>query len=168
VPTDAGWDWQAAAGIAWTWAYRDDDSLTVGIEWFHNDQGFASSGAAIDSAFAAALASKPLPLVPLYTGRDYLGALAVLVSPGDWRDSTGTLIAMTNLSDGSGMVRAALQSRFLTDLGVETYAAGMFGDGEFTGYAGDVKRKLAALGVQAPQPYRALQGQVGVNFRVDL
>ena len=175
--------WQASAGVAWTWPYREDDSLTVGLEWFHNPQGFESERDAVDAAAKALLTGAASPIVPLYTSRDYVGALAVVASPGDWKDVSVSAIALTSISDRSGLVRLALQGRVLTDLGVEAFVAGVWGEGEFSGYAGEIKERLAAFEATRaalPRDVRPLPlplqsanvhgplGQVGLNLRVDL
>ncbi|MSP91408.1 MAG: hypothetical protein EXR79_06340 [Myxococcales bacterium] len=175
--------WQASAGVAWTWPYREDDSLTLALEWFHNPQGFESERDAVDAAAKALLTGAASPIVPLYTGRDYLGLLAVVVSPGDWKDVSVSAIALASVSDRSGLVRLAVQGRVLTDLGVEAFVAGMWGEGEFSGYASEIKDRLAVFEATraalprelrpAPLPLQSANvhgplGQVGLNLRVDL
>ena len=169
-PNSGNPQWHASAGVSYTWAYREDDSLILGLEYFHNDQGVTAQQY-IDNTFANALAGKASPYVPLYTGRHYAGLVATVVSPGDWRDSSISLIGLANLTDKSGTTQVNFATKVLTDLTVEAYTALSFGDGEFRGYVPMIKEQLPqkvpgsdaiVSGLRAPL-FRA-----GLNLRCDL
>lgn len=187
---DGGPQVQLSAGASWSWAYREDDNLTLGCEYFHNPQGYtfdqvkseysAAAGAYRD-AYAAHLIDPSLPVpnlsppqhTPLYTGRDYAGLLAAVISPGSFSDAAITLLALSNLTDKSGTVQMNLSNRFLTDLTVEAFVAGSFGDGELRGYLPYIKSELLPkmLGDQATAYADAIHApllRVGLNLRVDL
>lgn len=181
--------WTTAAGASWTWAYREDDSLILSAEYFHNPSGvnLQTVSGAYQSAFIAATTDPnhnlQLPAyTPLYTGRNYVAATATVVSPGDWINSTLTGLAIVNLTDHSGIARLSFVTVALTDLTIETFVSGSWGDGEFRGYVPLLQDKLNASipQVQAIDPAAAktlratadslhapLLG-AGLNLRVNL
>ncbi len=140
-PTGGAPQWQLAAGASYSWAYREDDSLTLAVEYFHNDQGLTPDG--VYNLLKGSFASGTAPaLTPLYTSRDYIGANAVVVSPGSLNDATISLISLTNITDGSGTAQLNFSNLFLTDLTVEAYAGGSYGDGELRGYVPYLQARL--------------------------
>ena len=177
--------WQAAAGLSWTWAYREDDSLVLGVEYFHNQQGLTQDGVynatkqAVIDQLAAGVAVPQLPsFTPLYTSRDYIGAVATVISPGSLNDSNISAISLTNLTDHSGTAQLNFSLVVLTDLTVETYAGMSYGDGELRGNIPYLQQRLpteAAYPLVRDNPIVAafmsahaplLRG--GVNLRVSL
>jgi hypothetical protein len=148
---------QAVLGVAWSWRYSDQDALTLGGEYFYNAAGYDDP-----HVYPVLLASPYLPLdvtapgcpgdpanpgsytpecpvdprpafTPFYLGRHYAGIFLALPAPGRWNDTTFTVSALANLSDGSGLVRldhAVLLNTYLT---LETFVAGHLGEegGEF-------------------------------------
>ncbi len=170
--------WQAAAGLSYTWAYREDDSLVLAVEYFHNNQGLTLPGV-YDAYKQSILAGAPLPnLTPLYTSRDYVGAVATVVSPGNLNDATISAISLTNLTDGSGTAQLNFSNLFLTDLTIEAYGGVSYGDGEMRGnlpyfqaqlpndpnYAAIATNPLVAAFMSAHAPLL----RFGVNLRVNL
>ena len=134
---------QAVVGVAWSWKYSDEDALTLGGEYFFNDAGYDDA-----HAYPVLIASPYLHLLdvaapfepdprtaftPFYLGRHYAGAFLTLPRPGRWNDTTLTLSALVNLSDGSGLVRVDHQVLLNTYLTLETWLAGHLGKegGEF-------------------------------------
>lgn len=179
--------WQVSAGLSYTWAYREDDSLILGVEYFHNDQGLTAAQVldgyvgAFTTAFAAGTSPVIPSYTPLYTARDYIGAVATVISPGSLSDSNITALTLTNLTDGSGTVQANFSTVFLTDLTVETYAGVSYGDGELRGYLPYIVKNLPgrmdALGLDATtqgtilgqfSAFHAPLLRAGVNLRVNL
>ncbi len=161
------WNWTLAAGGSWTWAYREDDSLVLSFEYFHNPTGVTADQviASYQKAFIASPTSPQLPVyTPLYTGKDYLAVIATVISPGSWIDATITALALENLTDKSGVGRLALSDLVLTDLTVEAYVSGNYGDGELRGYVPMLKPLLGTLGSNM---YAPLLG-AGINLRVNL
>lgn len=169
-PDGADPKWYASMGGSWSWAYRDDDSLTLGVEYFHNPQG-SDAATVVQSTMDAVTSGKtPPPLVPLYTGKDYVGALAAVVSPGRFNDAAITALALTNLTDKSGTAQLSLSNRFLTDLTVETYVGVSWGTGEFRGYVPRFQDALRATPLFASfaDKLQAPLARGGLNLRVDL
>ena len=167
-------------GVAWSWKYSDEDALILGGEYFFNDAGYDDA-----HAYPVLIASPYLHLLdvaapfdqdprtaftPFYLGRHYAGAFLTLPRPGRWNDTTLTLSALANLSDGSGLVRvdhAVLLNTYLT---LETFLAGHLGKegGEFRmGF--DVGPQPLAGGASTPPfslPTPVLD--LGVALRVKL
>ena len=178
-PEGADPQWQASMGLSWTWAFGEDDSLILGMEYFHNPGGVSADTVVksfTDFAVASATGGKAQTpsFMPMYTGRDYVGALAVLISPGDWSDGMITGLTLWNLTDGSGTAQFNVSTRVLTDLTVELYAGASFGDGEFRGYVPKLKEAFAPMAALMPGGQALLDGMKaplfrgGLNFRVDL
>jgi hypothetical protein len=158
--------WSATLGASWTWAYREDDALTVGLEYFHNPQG-STAGAIVDGVRTALLSGKaPQVPAPLYAGQDYLGVLAAVISPGNWSDASVSALLLQNLTDRSGTAQLNLSTRILTDLTLEAFGGAVWGDGEFRGYVPLLQGALA--GVPGVAGLLAPRWRAGLNFRVEL
>jgi len=164
-------EWLVSAGANWTWAYAEDDSLTLGVEYFHNPQG-VTSGTVVRSFRDALLSGGTVvpSYTPLYTGKNYLGALAALASPGRFNDVFLTAFALSNLTDGSATWQFNVSSLVLTDLTLEVFVGGQLGKGEFRGYIPLIEQDevigplLSTLGVDLQPP--TFRG--GLNLRVNL
>ncbi len=192
-PSSGDPTWLASAGLSYTYAYRDDDSLTMAVEYFHNPEGFTFDqvkakydAAAADYLFRSYLNPKAqlvLPaLTPFYTGRDYAALVATVISPGNWSDTSITLLALSNLTDQSGLGRLSVSSLFLTDLTVEAFVTASWGDGELRGYVPMLKNKLSAALPEMPDADAQKREQLqqvrdglhapllgaGLNLRVNL
>jgi hypothetical protein len=163
--------WYASAGASWSWAYREDDSLTLGAEYFHNPQG-QTADAVVKAQVDAALQGKTAPaMTPLYTGKDYMGLLAAVTSPGSFSDAAITAMGLTNLTDKSGTAQLSLSNRFLTDLTVEVYGAISWGTGEFRGYIPrlkDAMTQLTPVFASFAEQLHAPLFRGGMNLRIDL
>ncbi len=120
---------QAVGGASWSRKYSDEDVVTLGVEYSYDDTGYDSS--AIYPWLLAVpylVPGEPSPFTPFYLARHQAGAYVSLPSPGSWNDTTFTLSALSNLSDGSWIVRLDHSVLALTYLRVETYVAGHFGE----------------------------------------
>jgi hypothetical protein len=111
---------QAVASADWSTKYSDEDTLTVGAEYFYNQAGY-------DDPAAYPYVYGWGGFVPLYLGRHYLALSLLLPKPGSWNDTTITLTGIANLSDHSGLVRLDWSTTFLTWLRLELYAQGHLG-----------------------------------------
>jgi hypothetical protein len=92
------WWVQAVAGLDVTLKLSTEDSLTLGAEYFHNSLGQP------DASLYLWLFQEG-QYTPLYLGRDYAAAYALLLGPGTWDDHTFIASAIANLSDRSGTAR---------------------------------------------------------------
>lgn len=125
-----GGEWGNAAatlGASWTAKYgRDEDTVTVGAEYFHDRNGY-------DDAKLYPLLLLQGAFRPFYVGRNYAGAFVLLPGPGSWDRATFTGSLLGNVSDGSYVARLDLALVVLTYLRFEAFVAGHGGSegGEF-------------------------------------
>jgi hypothetical protein len=176
---------QIVAGGTWAYKYSDEDSVTVGAEYFFQDSGYTDPHVYPFLFFGApALVANPTSpptfaivrqdpsaFTSFHLGRHYAGAFVDLPSPGSWNDTTFTLSALGNLSDKSGVIRLDHSVLVLTYLRVETFVQGHVGSkgGEFRlGFTYDLPPPVASalgfssIGVKPPIV------DVGVALRVSL
>lgn len=119
------WIPQAVMGIKYDFQYSDQSHLTMEAEYFYNGLGYKNRDLETLSLLSRDSA-------PLYAGRDYLGILFALPSPGSWQDTTLVLSSLNNLSDQSGLIRLSTQIRFYKEVLLELWASGSYGKrGEF-------------------------------------
>jgi hypothetical protein len=126
-----GFQPQVLVGGSWSWKYSDEDTLTLGGEYFYNAPGY-EDGRIYPALGQAALQGKT-SFNFFYLGQRYAGAYLLLPKPGSWNDTTFTLSALANLSDRSYIVRLDHSVVLNTYLRLETYVAGHLGreGGEF-------------------------------------
>ncbi len=171
---------QAVAGAEWSWQYSDQDSLTLGAEYFFNDAGYGDAHVypvLIFSPILPADASGQIALggtvdprtafTPFYLGRHYAGAYLALPRPGGWNDTSFTVSALANLSDGSGVLRLDHSVVLNTYLTLETSLTGHLGSqgGEFR-FGISEQRTVAGLALALDVPIPVLDA--GVALRVKL
>jgi hypothetical protein len=134
------------AGGTWSAKYSDEDTVTLGAEWFWQESGYRDPGEYGFLALGAPALTAPItdPSFSLFRqepsaytgfqlGEQYAGAFVTLPSPGSWNDTTFTLSVIGNLSDRSFVARLDHSVLALTYLRVETFAAAHLGHrgGEF-------------------------------------
>jgi hypothetical protein len=144
---------QIVVGGTWAAKYSDEDSVTVGAEYFYDQSGYdhpriypvllgvAGLGGApptidaeqLGTTIANPWSGEPNPFTSFYLGRHYGAAFVSLPAPGRWNDTSFTLSILGNLSDKSFVARLDHSVLALTYLRVETFVAGHFGtpEGEF-------------------------------------
>lgn len=136
--------WMASAGVQYGFKINDDDTMFIGLEYFHNPDGYdgaESAAAGIASSTIERLCGQGqslggLPFTPFYVGKHYAALFAVAMGPGSWNDTNFTLSALSNLSDGTGVAQLVITQAVHTDLRVELFAGVNFGgDGEFRFYS---------------------------------
>lgn len=149
---------QAVGSVEWSTKYSDEDTLTIGAEYFYNQTGY-------DDPAAYPYLIGWNAYVPLYLGRHYLALSLLLPRPGSWNDTTITLTGVANLSDHSGVVRLDWSTTFLTWLRFEFYAQGHLGHlgGELR-FGGPVSFFDSMVPVSVPAP----AADAGVALRVAL
>jgi hypothetical protein len=160
-------------GAEWSVNYSDEDALTLGAEYYYDDAGYRSGRiypVLVASPFVpradGTLDPRPA-FTPFYLGRQYAGAYLSLPRPGRWNDTTITLSALANLSDGSGLVRLDHVVVLNTYLTLESYLAGHLGrEGGELRFGLDVPAQppLTTAPVVVPAPVLDL----GVALRVKL
>jgi hypothetical protein len=126
-------DWipQGVAGADLSLRYSDEDSLTLGGEYFFNDAGYDDSDL-YPWLYYQGTAQ------PLYLGRHYAAAYFVLPMPGTWNDTAFQLSCLGNLSDRSFLGRLDYRVLVLTFLNVNLYAAYHFGENGELHYSAEV------------------------------
>ena len=120
VDRDDDWIPQVVAGADLTARYNDQDTVSFGLEYFWNDAGYADADL-YPWLFLTSTYS------PLYAGRHYLAASALLIGPGQWDDHSFAGSYIANLSDGSNIARVDYRGRVLTWLDVNLFVANSFG-----------------------------------------
>jgi hypothetical protein len=118
--TPSGLRTAAVLSAEWQHKYSDEDTYTIGAEYFWNQNGYGDAHVYPVLMFAGAYN-------PLYLGRHYGGLYFLLPRPGDWNLHTFTLSALANLSDKSVYARLDWSATVLTYLTLETYLAGHLG-----------------------------------------
>jgi len=120
------WLPRAVASVEWGIPYGDDDTLYVTGEYFFNGAGY-------DDAELVPWLVGTGSFEPLYTGMHYAGLNVAILAPGDWDDHTVLISGLTNLSDGSALVRLDHQVTVLTRLRISSYVGAAVGEsgGEF-------------------------------------
>lgn len=165
---------QIVAGVTWSANYSDEDAITVGAEYFYDDTGYEDAEIypyLLAVPFLPAFEGEPSPFTPFYLGKHQAALFASLPAPGSWNDTTFTLSALANLSDGSVVVRLDHSVLALTYLRVETYVAGHMGTrgGELR-FAFDADP--ADYGITLPEPGRVVIPppvlDLGIALRVSL
>jgi hypothetical protein len=117
---DDDWIPQVSAGTSVQIDYGDEDSMTLGLEYFHNDDG-VDDPAKYGNALAAGRSFFDLP-------KNAAGFFFLAIAPGTLDDSSIFATAIANLDDRSGTVRLQWSQRALTWLTVMPYVGGYFGE----------------------------------------
>lgn len=121
-----GWRPGASGGLTWTFAYSENDTATVGVEYFYNANGYDDVGLypwlLLQGGFT-----------PFYLGKHYAGLYAALLGPGSWDKTSFFLYNLGNLSDQSFVSRLNFGVQVLSYLQIEAFAAIHYGrlGGEF-------------------------------------
>jgi hypothetical protein len=152
----------ATGGLNWTFAYTENDTATIGAEYFYNPSGYTDPNVYPWLLFTG-------DFQPFYTGRHYVGAYALLPGPGTWDKANFVLSTLGNVSDRSFVSRLDFTIRVLTHLTVEATTSVFFGEehGEFR------------LGLDVPESFvngdhipalnvPAQRLQVGLGLRMEI
>jgi hypothetical protein len=155
----------ATLGASWSWRYSDEDTLTLGGEYFFNANGYDDP-----EIYPLLLLQQSLTgtttFTPFYLGRHYAGLFALLPNPGQWNTTTFILSVLANLSDRSVVARLDWQQTLLTHLRFEAYGQVHAGDGQ-----GEFRFGLdvPAVGTASPAIHLAPPTfDVGVNLRLGI
>lgn len=157
-----GYTPQVSGGATWTFAYSENDTATVGVEYFYNSTGYPT-------ALAYPYLLLQGQFQPFYAGRHY-GALYLLVTgPGSWDNTNFILSNLGNLSDRSFITRLDVTHRALSYLSVEAFVATHYGQkgGEFR-FALNLPAMRLGEQMVPPLVVAAPTFQAGVGLRIDL
>ncbi|HLL01385.1 MAG TPA: hypothetical protein VK539_12420 [Myxococcaceae bacterium] len=149
---------QVSGGFTYTFAYSENDTVTVGVEYFYNSTGYNFA-----AAYPYLIAQGQYQ--PFYVGKHYGAIYALLVGPGSWDKTSFILSNLGNLSDQSFTTRFDVLHRALSYLSVEAYVAASYGNkgGEFR-FALDYPPFVVDGKALAPAP----TVQVGAGLRINL
>lgn len=111
-------DWipQAVFGIELPISLNDQDSITLGAEYFFNENGYSDA-----NLYPWLVTSGDFQ--PFYLGRHYAAVFAVLANPGPLDATTFVLTALSNLSDGSAIARLNITHTVHRHLFLEPYVS---------------------------------------------
>ncbi len=125
--TDVSDEWipQVGGGVEIAIRLNDEDSMSVGAEYFYNGAGYA------DASLYPWLALSG-DFVGFYVGQHYAAGYAFVAGPGQWDEATFTASYLANLSDQTSVARLDVSNTFLTWLAINAFAQVPLGeDGEF-------------------------------------
>lgn len=116
----------ASAGLDYTFAYAENQTLTVMAEYFYNSNGYDSPDLYPWLVLKGAYQ-------PFYVGRHYAALFILFPAPWDKNHGAFTLSNLANLSDRSLVSRLDFSLRVLNYMTIETFAAVHYGraGGEF-------------------------------------
>jgi len=157
-----GYTPQVSGGATWTFAYSENDTATVGVEYFFNSTGYPTSLAYPYLLFQG-------QFQPFYLGQHYAAVYGLLAGPGSWDDTNFILSNLGNLSDRSFLTRLDVTHRALRYLSVEAFVAVNYGQkgGEFR-FALDLPAMRRGEQVIPPVVVAPPTLQAGVGLRIDL
>ena len=123
---------QAVVGLSYSRKYNDNDTFTIGAEYFYNGLGYDEP----ESYFGLYLPhTRTLrnPASSFYLGQHYAGLLVTFPAPFKLDLHTFSMSTLGNLSDLTFTTRVDYAYVLLTHLRLEAYAAVMYGSrgGEF-------------------------------------
>jgi len=108
------WVTEASLGIQLTLPFALNDDVILGIEYWWREYGNSNPDIYPWLVLAGAFR-------PLRTGKQYLGAYALLMAPGSWDETSFTLSALANLDDQSWLSRLDSRVRVLTYLDINAW-----------------------------------------------
>ncbi|HZH79221.1 MAG TPA: hypothetical protein VEY88_24555 [Archangium sp.] len=153
---------QASGGATWTFAWSENDTATVGVEYFFNSLGYPTS-----LVYPYLILQGQFQ--PFFIGQHYAALYAVVAGPGSWDNTNFILSNLGNLSDRSFTTRLDMTHRALRFLSVEAFVAASYGQkgGEFR-FALDLP--ALSMGPQQLPPIvvAAPTFQAGLGLRIDL
>jgi hypothetical protein len=127
-----GYQPQVVGGVTYTRKYNDNDTFTVGGEYFYNALGY-SSPAAYPGLVLPHSTDLNDAATFFYLGRQYAAVYISFPAPYSFDNHTFTLSTLGNLSDRSFITRFDYSLAALTHLRFEAFVAARYGNenGEF-------------------------------------
>ncbi len=123
---------QVVGGVTYSRKYNDNDTFTVGAEYFYNGLGYSSP-----TSYPGLVLPHSQPLAYsstfFYLGRHYAALYATFPAPYSLDNHTFTLSTLGNLSDNSFITRLDYSFILLTHVRFEAFVSGRYGNesGEF-------------------------------------
>lgn len=107
--TDLGTDKSTSGGLSYEFKYNDDDTASIGLEGFWQENG-ASDKSEYQSRLVAG------QFVPFQVGKSYASASLYMMKPGSWNDSNVLFFAILNNTDQSQYYRVTWIYTGISDL----------------------------------------------------
>jgi hypothetical protein len=132
VRRDRGMQPQVVGGVTYSRKYNDNDTFTVGAEYFYNSLGYDSPVAYPGLVLPHSVTLND-PASFFYLGRHYAALYATFPSPFSLDTHSFTLSTLGNLSDQSFITRLDYSLVVLTHVRFEAFVSGRYGNanGEF-------------------------------------
>jgi len=127
-----GYKPQVVGGLSYTQKYNDNDTFTLGVEYFYNALGYSDPRVYPGLVFPRTN-SLINPASFFYLGQHYAALFLLLPAPFALDLHTVTISTLANLSDRSFVTRVDYAVQLLTHLRFEAYGAVFYGrrNGEF-------------------------------------
>jgi len=154
---------QAVGGVTYSQKYNDNDTFTLGAEYFYNGLGYQSP-----APYPGLVLAHSTPLVDpatfFYLGQQYAALFLALPAPYSLDNHSFTLSVVGNLFDISFITRLDYGLTVLTHLRFEAFVGARFGNenGEFRFGVQD----LELGGINFSRPPAILD--LGLGLRVDI
>jgi len=116
--TDDDKNKSATGGLTYTFKYSDDDTATLGLETFWQENGTGDI-----SLYQAQVTAGQW--IPFYVGKNYSMFSTALMNPGTWNNSNFLFFVIRNDIDKSNYAKLSWSYTGLTDM-VWTAAAGIY------------------------------------------
>jgi hypothetical protein len=151
VYRQSGYRPQVVVGASYSAKYADNDTFTVGLEYFYNAYGYDDSNVYSGLLYPHSQQLQN-PASFFYLGRHYGGLFVTFPSPFKLDLHTFTLSTLGNLSVKSFTTRFDYAYTLLTHLRFEAYASASYGDrGEFRFQIADLPSvQLSSAGLPRP------------------
>jgi hypothetical protein len=117
--TSASVNW--VTGVSYERKYSDSDTVTLGLEYFRNGDGYANKA---DYGWPLAKGA----YTPFDLSRQYGMFMIYLPAPGSWNDVSFTLFNVLNLTDRSALSKLNASIKALQDLQIELGLSVHYGD----------------------------------------
>jgi hypothetical protein len=129
---DHGYKPQIVGGLTYTQKYNDNDTFTIGLEYFYNGLGY-SDWLVYPGLFFPRTTPLHNPASFFYLGQHYASIYLLFPSPFSLDLHSFSLSSIANLSDRSFVTRLDYSVFLLTHLRFEAWLAAFYGrhDGEF-------------------------------------
>jgi hypothetical protein len=123
---------QAVGGLTYSRRYNDNDTFTLGAEYFYNGLGY-NTPAAYPGLVLPHSSELESSATFFYLGRQYAAVFVTFPAPFSLDNHTFTLSTLGNLSDASFITRFDYSLLALTHLRFEAFASARYGseNGEF-------------------------------------
>lgn len=163
LPSPSGLTPAITGGFSWTFAYADNHTATLGLEYFYNSLGYTDP-----SLYPWLIYQNAFQ--PFYVGKHYASVYLLFPAPWDKDHANFTLSNLGNLADLSFVSRLDYSVRVLTHLTLEAFIAGHYGNktGEFRLQV-DIRPGLTINGIAVPSVFLpASVFEMGVGARISI